>query len=157
MVGEPVAFEPIVQGVPSETIRRPILTEEPVRVATRFIGRKTGGGNFSMFTIPDGKVFEVIDMTVSIVNEVSPPTQNDFIIREGNLSTANNELLHIVLDHQEHITMTKQFSPKSFFINSNTIIAGRIEQVAAATVMEWHFSGFLIKKDEITSKLNIFI
>lgn len=157
-MGEPIELPAFITEVPEASINKQEVSNEVTRTyISLFDSRASTATNNSIFVVPDGFVLELSSAVISMIAGVAGVTNFELFISNGALlSSREYSIAGLILDHAEHQTVSLVFNPLSVFIDSQKSLrvsfsGGNNNRMVTVV------NGFLIKKSELGSKLNIFI
>ena len=134
---------PFITGVPAETLSPQDPSNELTRANSmtsfEFVA---GAGNVSLLEVPKGLIFEVTHIQTSAVNLDVPVSITKFTLqRAKDLGSSEANITHIILDHNEHQTLSQTFEPLSLIIRENEIIKGKVNNDTSGNSI---FAGVII-------------
>ena len=145
-------------GIPEDSISKQEVSNEPTRIFQAFSASLIlTNGTVNLPNIPDNHALEISSITLAVVNSSTPVNITGSLdVYEGGVLKYTPMI--VILDHKEHANQTVAYPPLTLLIGSGQSMKFRIEDPSfSADTGYLVVTGYLLKKDELGSKKNIFL
>lgn len=153
-MAEPVAFEPLIKGVPGESLFKQSISFIPTKIQHNIFIEDLNISPFTIYTVPKGYVYEI----VYIQQAVSSAAASDRITFLFSKSPGATSPTISLMNHRSCAIGScfgvANFPPLNIILNENDVIISHTTLQTDRTII---IHGFLIKKTEFNEKTDILI